>query len=283
MHLINVPPSSTGLRHIFLTGTILSSFYSVSLAAQVLPPDAPPIRTAIDENGIDLASGEVAILRGPEASIGDSQRNSKSSLSYKMSLVNSFSWVDEYSGHLYHAGDNRVGLTLGNQSRTFTLIGETWVSDQRDGWTMTTSSGIFTFTSPEGSSFNFGYATPQAYIATLMSRTEPSGERIVMHQKGGIYNQWVGPVVGYIPVYTSRIQSITSNRGYQIKLHYESDYFGPAFTRKVSATLINNSSEYCDPLADSCSTSSTLPDQRGSDRGHEQHPALLVNRRFHVI
>jgi len=58
----------------------------------------------------------------------------------------------------------------------------------------------------------------------------------------------------------TRIQSVTTNTGYQIKFTYQSNIVTAAgWGTRISAKAINNAIEYCDPDADSCTLSHPWP------------------------
>ncbi|WP_177185166.1 RHS repeat domain-containing protein [Sphingobium sp. YR768] len=79
----------------------------------------------------------------------------------------------------------------------------------------------------------------------------PSGATTYLHYKTA---QVSGP---YGTLTVSRVQSATTNTGYQIKFSYaSSDPYNAAWGTRVSATAVNMAVEYCDPSADSCSLQS---------------------------
>jgi len=120
-----------------------------------------------------------------------------------------------------------TGATL-----TFNCSTSLWLYTSHDGTVYALSPSILGYGSFLPTPDPGGY-----YYGALVSIQRPNGEVVSYHYSAG-----------------SRLQSITNNRGYQLKfLYYTNNTSDPSY-RLLSGVLgINNSTDYCDPSADACS------------------------------
>jgi RHS repeat-associated protein len=225
-----------------LAGTCLAT----PAFAQTPPP--PPVRSPLDGNGVNLASGDAQFSTN-ELSIG---------VPGSGGLTYGRAWVNGYGRGWYHNffialnGGNTVNsllVYLGGQSRSFSLNGSVYTSDQGDGSSIVASGTNYLYTTSDGTIYTFdnshsgyfysssdGSGGPVGIPATKIEK--PSGEIVTLTYKtysDGTYNYY-------------RLQSINNNFGYQLKLSYNSSE--PSNITQVMA--INNAVDYCDPTADSC-------------------------------
>ena len=210
---------------------------------QSLPPDAPPIRPMVDENGVNLATGYVTKAINSLA-IGDP---SQGGLSWYQTVGNYKS--DPYAIYLT-ANSSSAQLAIGGVSRTFTLSGGVFTSAQGDGSRLVFSGGVYTYTASDGTVITFSQisANIAAYYAT--SVVAPTGERKTFTYKTADY------CGGGSCVTVARLQSVTNNLGYQLKFNYKAQTTGGGiapFLKLFEVFAINNGTEICAPAADTCS------------------------------
>src|SRR3546814_1392229 len=86
--------------------------------------------------------------------------------------------------------------------------------------------------------------------AYLMTVTRPDGRKLVYYYKGAESAEVCGHTCFYW--YMIRVQAIVSSDGYMLKASYASPAYGTSFLTLKSVQAINQSVDYCDPNADTC-------------------------------
>ncbi len=211
--------------------------------AQSTPPtiNAPPIRSPVDQNGINLATGGLQVAT-TDLSIGAPGNGG---------LAFSRVWTGNGWRHNYFASitatSTTAAVSIGAQTITFTLSGGTYMADQGDGSTLTVTPAKYIYTAADGTitEFDRSYINVVYYgvtqgLGTLITR--PSGEKIKLTYKTMSYVTPTGTIT------IARLQSVNSTSGYQLKFSYAADNFTIS-----QVTGINNGIDYCDPTADTCS------------------------------
>ncbi|QDK35986.1 RHS repeat domain-containing protein [Sphingomonas sp. IC081] len=257
---------SQAVRIGLVCGTLLSGglphFAMAQVAGQAAPP---PLTSSIDENGVDVMRGTfVASL--PALSIGGDQ-----GLVYQRDtrgVTNVVSTIEQVNGEYV--------VTLDGRSDNFVPSSGSYVSKTGNGATLTISGGTYTYTSRDGvvATFisNSGYVYPfyEGELARLSTLTYPDGSRKFFAFKisticGGGYD---GNVCNSSLSYVARLMSVKDSNGNQLKLSYA---FTESTAKKLSSenydewsrvtkvTALNNSVDYCDPTAASCTFSTTWP------------------------
>ncbi|HLL32182.1 MAG TPA: hypothetical protein VK403_14425 [Allosphingosinicella sp.] len=205
---------------------------------------APPMHRNIDENGVDLVYGTfnysqtLVSIGGPGAA----------GLHYTRQYLGE-EWTDNLSGSVSHTD---IGTRV-------TLEG---ISDdlEGNGSTLALVNGVYVYTTREGKVARF-QQEPSAFEylpdTRLLDIRHPDGTLITFHYR-------IDTDCNSAPCKKhSRIQSVTSSRGYQIKLSYDTDVLLDAYGRnwrRVSRVVaINNSVEYCEPTADHCALTGAWP------------------------
>jgi YD repeat-containing protein len=229
-------------RAALLAGTILISGLACPAFAQTT---IDPIRILPDENGVDLATGEVA---APLVSISIGEPDN-GGMVYSQSWINGgpadnvglISFIDP-------SGANGGVIYEGGLEKTF--YGPTFplTSANAEGETISDNGdGSFNYRLNDGTIKVIGYVSPGGYNMYVKKVTTPTGEAATYNYKtmSSAYGD------------QSRIQSITNNLGYQTKFGYVSNTITDVqsvfdYLTVASATLINNAVDSCDPTADAC-------------------------------
>lgn len=236
---------------------------------------APPVRSAVDENGVDLTTGSFR-YSAQEVSIGQPNAGG---LTYVRDFVGD-GWRDNLTGTIVQEFDldpewgptptSFYRVSFGSVSERFELVSGAFVQAEGSQSTLTFDAGTGKFTYSNSGVvmiYDTAYGS-QAMIngvqtdtyghkSRITSIAYPTGEAVTFHYKTGVLVDGVTP--------THRLQSVTNNLGYHIKFTYgrnsapttgeEQD----AWFRIASVTGINGAVDYCDPTADSCSYSVTWP------------------------
>jgi RHS repeat-associated protein len=267
-------------RSWFLTAIASSSwFWPTSPANAQTTVGAPPLPEMFitDKNGINLGLGQ-PFVNGPSLSIGSPQSGGMEFHTIWSGSTTAAVWLHNW---YYYVGGNAAGqyvVVVGGQSKSFSLSGPppyvmTEISGNGD--TLVTTSGGYLYTARDGTTITFstninGVSSVQhslpivntSIIAPATTIQKPNGEITNFYYKSAL---WASGSTTYQAL---RIQSITNNRGYQLKFGY------PAALQCTSTCAgmlpntvmaINNAVDYCDPTADTCtSLSQTWPTLTGS-------------------
>lgn len=212
------------------------------VAAQGIPP--PPSYSPTDANGINLFSGAFTYT-SPTISVGPEGQG----LSYTATFGTSVNaWRHSVWGGM--AEEPFIGPARPYPTFTATVLGETvvfayvaneYVTVEGNG-TLTKNGAIFTYTALDGSVAVFGGPRPlYPFVANrglITTLTRPNGEQLTWTYASG-----------------SEIQSVTSNRGYQLHFQYTTDGSAPV----LKVTALNNAVDACAPTAASCTFSRAWP------------------------
>lgn len=212
------------------------------------PPEVDPL---IDSMGTELVSGT---LRAdlPNLWIGGSKDKP---------ILPQFNFVSGMGTRDVNAVTITPGyVNMGKKAIFFAMnlppISSSYDAFGGTGEKLISSPTSFTFIDRNGAETNFTYrganytyypaqdATAPEAIAT--TTTMPSGERVSYY-----YKSFSQPMNGWT-LYTKRLQAVTSSFGYMLKYEYVADVTSGNFTQIKKVTAINNTVDYCDPLADHC-------------------------------
>lgn len=230
---------------IYCTALVASSSMASLAIAQTAPPTiaAPPVRSPVDGNGVNLATGGLEMSTN-DISIGSSGSGS---------LAHTRVWTGNGWRHGFFltltSSGTKYTVSIGAKSTTFTLSGGVFTSDQGDGSTLTSDSASYTYTAADGTVviFDKSYSSAIYYGAVGALGTSvalPSGEKVTLTYATILY-----PIPSEPTLTIARLQSVNSTSGYQLKYFYQGS--DPFSITKVSA--INNGIDYCNPSADDCS------------------------------
>lgn len=207
--------------------------------------DPLPLQSALDENNVDLANWDFLLNIGP-ISIGPPDQNpiviNISYPSERDSFTASLK-VRDPSGMT----STRAIATVGGKSWSFIAGGATdrsaqFVLEYDAARVYAKDGSVIEFEYPS----TFFHQQDSMFNACAAKITKLDGEILTFYNKN-----YVNTASGDY----CRTQSIISNRGYQIKYEYSS----PTTTWRTKVTLINNSYELCEPLADTCSLAMPWP------------------------
>jgi RHS repeat-associated protein len=227
----------------------------------------PPVRQAIDENGVDVIRGKFNAAQ-PSVSIGPAYPHG---LVYSSSNAGS-GWFNGANSLIHQSGSSFL-VSAAGASDSFTQSGTTFTPTEANGASLAQSGPTFTYTSRNGLVATFtlnsaGLPFWDATVARATTLTFPDGTRIHFHHK--IVEYCPGGEAGdpsEVPLtcptgykLALRLQSITSNHGYQLKFGYQSDALDDRdpstsydiWSSVVSVRAISNAVDYCSPTADAC-------------------------------
>lgn len=218
----------------------------------------PPVRQSIDANGVNLATGKMTVA-SPSISIG----TSGSGLSYQRTLTQAIykvNWDNPYHYAVSGSPTGTMSVSFAGQGLDFVYNSSTGLFDNKNGGseTLTGSGTNWTFTSADGTVVQMD-ATPfnpsgvPSAIAVATSITLPSKEKLTFGYKE--------ITASYDDLTYVRVQSVRSSSGYMAKLEYatNSTTYVQDWERLTKITLLNLATDYCDPVADSCTFSQTWP------------------------
>ncbi|MEQ1709496.1 MAG: RHS repeat-associated core domain-containing protein [Terricaulis sp.] len=207
-------------------------------SAQSIPP--PPVRSAVDANGVDLTTGILRIAM-PGIAVG---QPGAGGLSYaRVFDSGAQAWRDNLTGTINSSGATYT-VTLYGGSQVFTLVGGVYVAAEPDGATLAFSANIYTYRTRNGAVALYdkglaGSSPTQANEGRITTFTAPSGEVQTFTYTA-------------LNATTQRLQSLNNNFGYQLKFEYQNNDPATGGLTLIKVTAINNAVDYCSPTADSC-------------------------------
>lgn len=221
------------------------------LLAQSLPP--PPQPASVDENGVDVGT-RTLVVGGTDLAIGPGDHRG---LRIDRQLA-SYGWRISSTPTIAGSTSNPI-VVIDGQSRSFQLIGGVYNPRVKDGSTL--SADLSTFTMRDGTIIQFQDVTNLTEHSTAFKAagkiTYADGvEHRFLYQS----KMYQFPTMPETFELVTRLISVNSTTGYQIKYEYASNNQWSYDWRKlVKATSINNTVEYCDPAADTCSLAGSWP------------------------
>ena len=249
--------------HPFATAAIgVVAFLAQSGTAAAQTQPTPPEHYTHDERGVDLVTGQF-VHEAVDVAIGPPDEGG---IVHSRIWANG-GWRDSLSGTIAVSGSTYV-VSLGGVSEAFTNSGSTFTPVSNRGATLVqTSPTILTFTTSDGTvatystSYSGNTMAYQANNAALMSVRRPNGDLLTFTWDGTTYCKTRDRQSGGCLVYANatRINAVTSNRGYQINFTYASNSppdapTPPAGTwlRRTGAVGVNLAVDYCSPQAYGC-------------------------------
>jgi RHS repeat-associated protein len=245
------------------------------------PAAAQSTPRLIDENGVDLVTGGLSLTE-TDLHIG--------APSGGLRLDRTVAESGQRIGHNWSmvvAGETEAGtitVQLGSLSKTFRRQGSSWVDPEQTGETLTTSSfqeagqwwaGLFT--DRNGVRYYLGgvYGGTHLVVARILY---PNGYETGLTWQNALFcypqeQDSNGNITRETSCYGDvRLQSVTDNRGYQLKFAYAHNIATEALTgttndpgaygdwiAMTAAIGINNAVEACDPYANTCTLQHNWP------------------------
>ncbi|MGA0603533.1 RHS repeat-associated core domain-containing protein [Caulobacter sp. KR2-114] len=220
----------------------------------------PPVKSAIDDNGVDLASGGLGFTV-TDLSIGVA---SAGGMTYTRryyphaSGALAYGWVDSLGGGISVFAPTYT-VTIGLESHSFTDTSgnqTSFASNEADGsvFSYNSSTQKYTYTGRDGSVAVFDYnirhfvTTNPAPFGAITSLTKSDGTVYTYNYKSIVF----GGQTAY------RLESVVNNFGYQMHMFYGVNAQPGSFSQFLSwgalasVMAINAAVDYCDPLAYTC-------------------------------
>lgn len=236
-----------------------------SMSAAQTGIEVPPEYSTIDENGVDLTSGNL-VVKSTEIAIGSGPAAIKHSSQYGKKYP--------VSNRIFLLFEGAVKQVIRESNLTnFTSSGTNeWTSTKGDGEKLTKNPGYpyilygadgteYHFT--EGSSAQCAYGQDCYYdvlLATKIISADKSELNINYRTEEFCLQDELNTCIIYAA--DSRIQSVSNNYGFMLKYEYANNnvgYYERLDTRIIKITGVNIGDTYCDPDADMCSIPSTMP------------------------
>jgi RHS repeat-associated protein len=236
---------------------------AVPAHAQAVPPPPEPLN--VDERGVNLSTGQLAVVTEVDVSIGPGDHRG---LRFARQQTSGWRLPDV---PLMGGSTSNPIVSFGGRSIPFKTVSGVYVPEFQNGATLSTDRTVFTaadgtvinFTSNSGINFADLFAG-QLARGTLV--TFPDGAKWSFH--------WLIANNTYCPPYGGgtcttvpfgRLSSINSSTGYQIKLTHVSNTLNGAgsegaWLQITKATAINNAVEYCNPAASTCTLTNAWPE-----------------------
>jgi RHS repeat-associated protein len=230
--------------------------WSVAAQAQLpMPPAA--VRPSVDENGVELVTGTFQYAT-QDISIGQPGAGGLTfGLSYRAGYP---TWSNPYLGNAGFESNDGVRSTyfvsIGDYSETFYRYAANgpFVPAQGGGTTLTETATTYTHTATDGTVT----VLTRTYPGGILTQTLPDGEVRTFNYVS--VNQCIDAACTMTSP-TKRLQSVTNNRGYQIKLSYASSIVSgnvpssqnTAWNTITGAIALNMAYDWCDPFVNGCS------------------------------
>lgn len=237
-------------------------------AQEYTPPAQPPVRQAIDANGVDLMRG-IMSTRTHSISIGGVDNLG---LTFWRKVTSSGDFIDSIGGASYSPAQWTMTVSFRDASESFQKSSNNapWIPYEKAGSTLTSITNGLLYTLADGTEVTFtnvaditNYATQYGSDGDIKSVKLPTGEIITYNYKVITVCAFADPCSPTLTL--GRVQSITSSNGYQLKFDFktnaapssrDADYDWFTISK---VTALNMSVDYCNPTADICSYSQSWP------------------------
>ncbi|ALJ11563.1 RHS repeat domain-containing protein [Sphingopyxis macrogoltabida] len=241
-------------RAALCASTILGVGLAPQLWAQATPP---PIRSAIDENGVDVITGNLNLAQ-TDLSIGADARQG---MVFRRTN-NGTGWWNNLVGSIDKQG---IAFTVSFDGFTdrFLLSGSTYTPTEANGAALTKSGTTYTYTGRDGTVATFAAQGDKFQVfsgneARITSIVYPNGAKLSFDYDLAGYCEGEiegGECTGQ-RVRLARLTSAVHSNGYRLLPSYETDFFSPetvpSWLKVQSVKAINLGVEYC---SSSCTNS----------------------------
>ncbi len=253
------------LRHIVSTSALIAGLWSGQVLAQAEEGTLAPVRYKIDQNGVNVATGEErSINKILSIGSGDSELAyymPSGGYSYDLNISGTLSTstvvTAEYLG------------SEGRASKRFSRSGNTFTALDGDGATLTLTGSTYVMTLADGTKYTWGYIAPsvpgfQFYGLSKISYPNSRELNIQWVSTSYCQNADAGCNNSQL-VNLNRLQSVTSSDGYQLHYKYGRDadperaLQATAWRQLVRVDAINLAVDYCAPAQGDCAYSQSWP------------------------
>jgi RHS repeat-associated protein len=255
---------NTSVKRAALCCALLSATcLSAPALAQTATTTAFPVRQFTDGNGVDLLSLAFTTASTP-VQIGDGDSGLHFQREIRFGL-----YADNLLGTIKISGSSYT-VAIGGSADVFTLSGGSYVPVEQRGSALSYNSGtsIYTYTMADGTVATFlsggSYSYGNAQGIVLQAITYPSGKKLDFHYTIGSFVSSPGFVQPPVYAYGRRLQSVTSNTGYQMKFSYQYATISGSgdvgqWGHVVKITGLNDLFDSCATSANSCTPASARP------------------------
>jgi RHS repeat-associated protein len=208
----------------------------------------PSIRQLVDQNGVDLMSGQFTLSQS-DIDIGPPEANLAYQRSVTSNLGGSYGYRASTDVFLGFPDSDHATVTIGNAVETFSVAGSTYTVLNGMGSTLVfdTPSQNYIYTQRDGTAIRFPAQNGDWNGFRALSILEPDGT----------LTQYTTDSVSIsVTLLLTRALSVVNNAGYQLELRY-TDSSKPASPSQVFA--LNMTTAYCDPTAATCAATSGAP------------------------
>jgi RHS repeat-associated protein len=240
---------------LFASTALTATMFAASPASAQL--SSPTSRPAPDPNGVDVITGQP---NAPLETVSIGQPG-ESGLTYLTGFVDGAdqdTFVLELTG-LPTASSRIVNI----QGRTIEFTKDAsgvFQPNDANGATLVQTGNDYTYTARDGTVIQFASADgdPSGFGVSARGTTvtKPNGERLSYSyrvQQPSCPQGQICTDQGAV-----RVQSVTSNLGYQLKAYYAANTYNPDsaadWTRLTQVVAINNAVDFCTPAGDTCPT-----------------------------
>ncbi len=221
----------------FAATTALCSGLAAPASAQLFTPSSTPVASvenSADTYGVDLATGALNLsFRGASAG------NPNGGIEHNSHWIMGSSWRDDFDYTLFQDWTNdTIKVGLGATTLTFSVVGNSYTSDQGDGAELTKQGDDFILVTADGTQTRFSVPTVGIYYATEAIR--PDGTTLTFDYDTQVVDY--GWIAGQLPV--TRLMSVTSNSGFEVNYSYAAESVSEPngivnFTRRTAVEVTN--------------------------------------------
>lgn len=243
------------VRHFLLsTAAVMAPAVLVpsQLAAQTTLEE-PPIRSAVDEFGVDLTTGKV-IIPSASVSVGGAD-----GIAFSRTRVSN-GWRHNYIiTAIIKQGQSTASVNIGGSQITFNLVGGVYQSAQGTGETIVPNytTGTHVFTARDGTQIIFkrSYVVNNASYYGLVDAVaetiiQPDGHRTTLHYRNDSYQIMLEPWQVLITMPMLRLEGVSTNNSYMLEFRYATDTLNSStvndWERVLKVTAANGGVDDCD-------------------------------------
>jgi RHS repeat-associated protein len=255
----------SAMRAMALLGLLVLSQLALAAPsyAQAVPPPPEPLN--VDERGVNLSTGGLAVVTEVDVSIGPGDHRG---LRFARQQTSGWRLPDV---PLMGGSTSNPIVSFGGRSIPFKTVSGAYVPEFQNGATLSTDRTVFT--AADGTVINFT-SNSGINFADLFAGQLARGTQVTFPDGTLWYFTWLIANNTYCPPYGGgscttvpfgRLSSINSSTGYQIKLTHVSNTLNGAgseggWLQITKATAINNAVEYCNPAASTCTLTNAWPE-----------------------